>query len=376
MTEPTPDLPPPSEPVPSNWMVIVGTAAGVFLGVIFIVGLYGKALDPEGFVETIQGEGLDFLLPASWVAAIALFLEAILGFALVMGLRRMRILVPSAGLSLFFVFLTARAYILHDPGAALDDHSCGCFGNLVERSPAEAFWQDLLMLVPSSALAFLARPPHHVPHVRTRYIVAGSLTAVVLVFALLAPGLPIDDLATRLSPGSKVAELCAGEDKPGEPAKGEAGEEEMGDGSIPPPEGRVCLLDLIPELGEGESVVVMADLADPGLKERLEAFSNYAIDAVDAPLLFVITDASEEELEAWRTENQPAFDLLQGYRAVLRPLYRRLPRSFLVKDGTVTRTIQGWPPLADLAAAAEQPGSGNGGSEDDDAPDDQDGKDG
>ena len=31
---------------------------------------------------------------------------------------------------------------------------CGCFGNLVQRTPAEAFWQDLLLLVPPLLLAF------------------------------------------------------------------------------------------------------------------------------------------------------------------------------------------------------------------------------
>lgn len=389
-----PELPP--RPEPAGWMVIVGTAAGVFLGVIFVVGLYGKALDPEGFVETIQREGLDFLLPASWIAAIALFLEAFLGFALVFGLRRMRILVPSAGLVLFFLFLTARAYIQYDPGASLDEHSCGCFGNLVERSPAEAFWQDLLMLVPSCALAFLARPSAAAAHTRTRFITAGALTAAVLIFALLAPGLPIDDFATRLKPGVEVSELCAGENRPdlacGEPGQapcdaptnpdliepgeeppepGEEPSDELPDDAfeigVPPPEGRVCLIDLIPELEEGASVVVMVALDDPALKERVTTLGDYALDAIDAPLLFVIAPATEEAVDEWRTENQPAFDLVMGYPAVLRPLYRRLPRSFLVKDGTVTRTWQGWPPLAELAAASERDGP------QDDEPDDDDG---
>ena len=394
-----PDLPSHRRAEPAGWMVIVGTAAGVFLGVIFVVGLYAKALDPEAFVETIQREGLDFLLPASWVAAIALFLEAMLGFALMLGLRRMRILLPSAALVAFFVFLTARAYIQYDPNASLGEHSCGCFGNLVERSPAEAFWQDLLMLVPACALAFLARPTSAAAHTRARFITAGSLTAAVLVFALIAPGLPIDDFATRLKPGAKVNELCAGEDRPGagcgEPGQApcdapvappllEPGDEpadEPGDAppaevvqiGVPPPEGRVCLIDLIPELAEGASVVVIAALDDPALKKRIQVLGNYALDAVDAPLLFVIAPATEAAVDAWRTENQPAFDLLMGYPAVLRPLYRRLPRSFLVEDGTVTRTWQGWPPLDDLAAAGEQPGAGNGGPDDEpDEPDEPD----
>ena len=220
-----------------------------------------------------------------------------------------------------------------------------------------------------------------------------------LVFALIAPGLPSDDFATRPKPGAKVNELCAGEDRPGagcgEPGQApcdapvappliEPGDEpadEPGDEppaevvqiGVPPPEGRVCLIDLIPELAEGASVVVIAALDDPALKKRIQVLGNYALDAVDAPLLFVIAPATEAAVDAWRTENQPAFDLLMGYPAVLRPLYRRLPRSFLVEDGTVTRTWQGWPPLDDLAAAGEQPGAGNGGPDDEpDEPDEPD----
>jgi hypothetical protein len=42
---------------------------------------------------------------------------------------------------------------------------------------------------------------------------------------------------------------------------------------------------------------------------------------------------------------------------LMRPLYRRLPRSFLVKDGRVTRTFAGMPPLTTQTAPAPSAGS-------------------
>ena len=81
--------------------------------------------------------------------------EVGLGVALLLDLRRRSVLVPATLLVALFVFLTARTYwrATHGGLSAADAASCGCFGNLVERTPAEAFWQDLLMLVPALALA-------------------------------------------------------------------------------------------------------------------------------------------------------------------------------------------------------------------------------
>ncbi len=339
-----------------RWPVVLGAAGGAFLGAVFLVGLYAKAIDPEAFVETIHGEGLDFLLPAGVVAGVALGLEALLGFCLVMGLRHLRVLWPSAALVAFFVFLTARAYITHDPNAALDDASCGCFGNLIQRSPAAAFWQDFLLLVPACALAFFARTRAGGGHGRARYLTAAGLTVGVLVFAWFAPGLPLDDLATRLRPGVRTSELCAGDataEAPGEgpsergvPEDGGAGDE--GDGG-----GRVCLDDMIPELVEGEHVLVLADLDDPALHAHVPALNAYALDGEDGrPQLYLLCIATIDDVERFEFEQQPSFPVIEGFAAVLRPLYRHLPRSFLVRDGRVTQTWQGWPPLATLVGKA------------------------
>ena len=138
-----------------GWISLVGA---LILGAVLLLAGYAKLLEPGAFAGQIRLENLDFLLSASAVASIALGLEVGLGLALLLGVRSRWILIPSAVLVAFFVFLTGRNYWLVSQGLRSPDAACGCFGSLIERTPAEAFWQDLFLLVPPLALAlFFAR---------------------------------------------------------------------------------------------------------------------------------------------------------------------------------------------------------------------------
>lgn len=327
------DAVPIESPEAAHWKVVVGSSAAVFLGGVFLLGLYTKVLDPEGFGEVIEREGLAFLLPVGGVVAIGLAIEALLGLALIMNIRTLWVLIPTAVVVAFFLILTGTTYYLDAHGIQTAEASCGCFGHLIERSPAEAFWQDLLLMVPPLLLSFLGRPRGEaLPLPRIRLAVTGAVTVLVLVFAWMAPGLALDDLATRLSPGVRAADLCAGE----------------GEGE----DGRICLDAVIPELAEGHHVVLMANLDDEAFLAQLPALNEYA-NAMMGPTLWVLTPMSEEQADTFRFEQQPSFELLSAPTAVLRPLYRRLPRSFRVRDGAVTNTWQRWPPLTDLAAEGD-----------------------
>ncbi len=305
------------------WQSALGTLGAVFLGAVLLVAAWAKALDPTAFARQIAQEGLAILLPAAAVALFALGIEVFLGSALVLGLRRPWVLWPSVALVVFFLLLTGRTYYRFLQGESPADTGCGCFGNLVERTPAEAFWQDLLLLVPALALAFLGRvtPPQGT---RWRLAAVSLLTVGALVFAWRAPDLPLDDLATRLRPGVAVKTLCIGQ-----------GEQ------------RECLdgARILPELQTGAHWVVLADLADAAFTAQVEPLNAYHL-AGQGPRLWVLTDASEEALFAFRFGHGPAFEVREAPTALLRPLYRQLPRSFRVQDGQVVETLNGLPPWA------------------------------
>lgn len=295
----------------------LGTAGGVVLGLVLLVAAWAKALDPLAFAEQIGAEGLAVGLPAGTVALIALALEVGLGIALVLGLRRPWVLIPATLLVAFFLFLTGRAYWRDLQGIAPPDAAgCGCFGNLVQRSPAEAFWQDLALLVPPLLLAWLGRRGGRTfPPVRTA--VVAVLTLAALGFAWKSPDLPLDDLATRLKPGVRLADLCAG-----------AGAE------------TICLDTLAPELREGEHLVVIAPL--PTLEANgLVSGLNAYVDAAQGPPLTVLSSATPQEHFAFNFRFGPAFPLVEVPAALLRPLYRRPPRAVRVRDGVVAETYQG-----------------------------------
>jgi uncharacterized membrane protein YphA (DoxX/SURF4 family) len=307
----------------------VGTIAGVALGLVLLVGAFAKAVDPSAFVEQIELEGLDFALPAEVVMYLALALEAGLGLLLVSGVRRLWVLVSAAALVAFFLALTGRAYWEATFGIAEAGHGCGCFGNLVARTPAQAFWQDLLMMGPAAALAFVGRDGlREFPRRRIFASAAGALG--VLLLAWRAPELPLDDLVTRLRPGVAIAELCAG--------------------AVDDPY-RLCLDALVPELEAGNHLVVIAALDDPLFEGAVEGLNRYA-EAGIGPRLWVLSSDPEQVQHAFFWRWAPSFEVREAPVELLRPMVRSLPRSFRVSDGRVSSTFGEIPPLDQMAGPA------------------------
>lgn len=323
--EPAPGTRPPVEAV-APWRRVAANIGCVILGLVLLVAAWAKSIDPHAFADQIRAEGLDFLLPAGVVVLIALFLEWFLGAALVATVRHRIILWPTAALVAFFVFLTGRSYWRYLRGIEPEEGtSCGCFGNLVERTPAEAFWQDFFLMVPALALAFLAvETGRNLPW--KRLLVALLVGLGMTVFAWKAPDLPLDDLATRLKPGMEPLSHCAGSEESGT---------------------RVCLDAVVPELGEGEHVVVLADVTDEAFLAGIPDLGEFAW-LEGAPALWVLTDADEDQMFELRFTQAPAFEIRETPTALLGPLYRTLPRSFTVSDGRVTATYNGLPPLDEL----------------------------
>ncbi|HXO28218.1 MAG TPA: MauE/DoxX family redox-associated membrane protein [Thermoanaerobaculia bacterium] len=330
----------------------IGTLGGCVLGGILLAAVWGKALDPAAFAEQIHADGLDRLLPAGVLALLALALEAGIGLALLLAVRRLWVLVPASLLVVFFLLLNGRAYWLAAHGQASAATSCGCFGNLVQRTPAEAFWQDLALLALPLALAFVGRDREQprLPPLRTALVALFAIA--VPVFAWRAPELPLDNLATRLAPGATMSTLCAGGGSGGGGGRGGGGGGGAAGGSAAGARaGAVCLDTVAPELDHGNHLVVLDDIDDPALARAVAGLNAYA-DAPGAAAVWVLTasEAKRQRLFFWRWG--PTFKIVEAPPELLRPLYRRLPRSFAVQDGRVTSTFSGLPPLPRRTAGA------------------------
>lgn len=296
---------------------VLSLLGAMFLGGVLLFAALSKAADPALFAEQIRAEGLDFWWPATRVAIFALALETALGFALLLGIRRLWVLVPAALLVVFFLFLTSRAYSQELRGEETAAGSCGCFGHLVERSAAEAFWQDLALLVPPLLLAFLGRPRESSPSQPWgKLLLTTAGTLATLAVAASAYSLPLDDLVTRLRPGVHLSELCVES---------------------------LCLLDLLPEAEDQSYYLVILDTADPDIGLTVDALNRYLLEG-EGPDLAVLAGSTPEELNRFTWQWGPVFQVLDAPKALLRPLYRQLPRSFLAREGSVVETYDGLPP--------------------------------
>lgn len=340
------------QPTPSTHRWIPGLAilGGMALGVVFLIAAWGKALDPLAFAEEIRAQGLELVLSAPLLAVLFVAIEAALGVALLLGLRRVWVLAPTTALVALFVFLNGRAFWRFRHGLIDAADSCGCFGSLVSRTPAEAFWQDLLLLVPPLVLTWmgvwlgtrarngtvagtaggLGGSRAKRPAVRIGLVVLAGVAAAA--FTQLAPGLPLDDLATRLKPGVHVSELCAGS--------------EAADAV------KICLDGLAPDLEVGRHLVVIAGVGEAALQERVDDLNSLAGEAgagqAGAPRVWLLTASTEEERAAFFWQYGPAFEIREVPEALLRSLYRTTPRSCEVLDGEVVRTFNGIPPAAEM----------------------------
>ncbi len=298
----------------------ISRLGGAVLGAVFLVAAWAKVMDPRAFAEQIELEGLAVLgVPAIGLALFAITLEVFLGVGLLMGLRRLYFLLTTLALVVFFLFLAGRAYYLSSQGLLEDQGTCGCFGNLLQRTPAEAFWQDLLLLGLPLALVFLKVTASRVD--RWRLGSAGILAVMGFTLAVIAPDLPLDNLATRLKPGVEMTEICLGE-----------------------AEEKYCLGDFLYEGEEGELWVILLDLENPTTATWV-APANEWLWSEEAPLIVALTAAPTEVLETFRWSQGPAFEIREVPLPLLRGLYRTLPRSFRIREGVVTETYSGLPPI-------------------------------
>jgi len=275
------------------------------LGLIFLAAGVLKALDPAEFAHQIAGYGLIGPQLARLTSPALIVFEIALGVALVAGVRPL--LTASASILLLLVFITIEAYGI----AAGRTESCGCFGAYVKRTPGEVIVEDLLFI----GLALLAIAGlRGWAGVRPRRAAAILVTALCLstAFVLASPSLPIDDLVTRLRAGRTLADLD--------------------------------LAARLPQLAQGRHLVVLIDVTDPRAADTAAALG--ALASGGAPPVIGLSPSSEQEIDAFRWAAVPAFEIRSVDRDVIKRLYRKLPRYFVLDSGRVVAVYDGAPPEA------------------------------
>ena len=90
--------------------------------------------------------------------------------------------------------------------------------------------------------------------------------------------------------------------------------------------------------------MVLVDLGDEVFLDAVDALSDRAA-STDDPQLVVVSVATAEEVRMFDWQWAPSFEIREAPAALLRPLYRQLPRSFEVHDGEVVKTFSGLPPI-------------------------------
>jgi hypothetical protein len=290
-------------------LAIPGAVAGYLLGAVLLLAAYAKALDPHGFADQLHEMSVPATLAYPGALVVVAF-EAGLGAALLGGSRHSLVLLAST--ATFVMFVGIVAWQLARPDGTGE---CGCFGQLFERTPLQALYEDL-GFVALSGVAWIGRPrPGVLPWGRS-LLGAGA----GLALAACAPLLPLDNQATALAPGATV-------------------EATQLDG-------------IVPELRAGRHLVLLLDRADPATRARI-ADLNERLKLPRGPIPVVgIADDDPELAAAFLWAAGPAFEVHGAPPRMLRRLYRTLPRSALFDGGRVIATWTGFPSDAVLDTLA------------------------
>jgi hypothetical protein len=286
----------------------------IIVGVVFLLAASLKALDPVSFVEQIQMYGI-FPNLAGLAAWVLVTLEIVLATGLILNWLPRIVPALTVGLLLFFIVIT-----VYGNAIGLGE-SCGCFGNLVHRGPGQVILEDTLMLL---ALIFAAAV--HWRRSQSGQVWKGAVSALAGALALLtisvSPALPVDDLVTTLGPGTSFEHW---------PVDGLSGL----------------------KLNEGRRIVFLFTLEDDSVASHAAAMSAVAQAGTGAtPVGLIIDDPSL--LTTLMFQYGITFPVGALEPRFARPLYRALPRSFLLVDGTVVQTWAGIPPAVEVRAALEK----------------------
>jgi hypothetical protein len=297
----------------SAW--IVGVLCSIALAGVLLFSTWAKGLDPHGFADQMVRDGMlsqGLAFPAA-VAVVAL--EAAFALGLLFA-RRFVVLAGSTVMMGGFFGLALYQY-LYPP---TDPSSCGCFGNLVLQSPGQhLFVNSLFVLLALGAwLAWDRRRDFP----KSRWVIPAVALVLGAALPLAAPALPVDNLATQLKPGAEV--------------------------------GNLRIDEILPEIQVGTHLVLLIDRADEQTRQDIARVNQIVAMAPDSEAqVFGLAEENEQLAMEFFWTAGPAFDVRGAPWSMLKPLYRTLPRSFVVQEGEVTHVWNKIPSEETLRKIAE-----------------------
>lgn len=127
---------------------LVTRVVEVLLGGVFLLAAVLKAMDANLFVHQIHLYGVfEDLTMLGMVAVVTLFVETVLGIAMVLGLR-LKGLVPASVLAMLLFFTVLIAYAWPE--------DCGCFG-AVKMGPEVSIAKNIVMMFAAGLILYGAR---------------------------------------------------------------------------------------------------------------------------------------------------------------------------------------------------------------------------
>lgn len=289
------------------------------LAAVFLAAGALKLLDPVGFARDVGDYGIVSGQLATLVAYTLLPLEVALGTALLLSYRKIQSLIVTLCLLVIFIGAIGFAIATDQP-----IQGCGCFGAGTSRTPVQTLTEDIGFLAAGVFALIVFRRDrndgaHRPPDRRWKEVAVIGIGVVSAGFVLMAPGLPLDDYATRLKADVEWADL-----------------------EIP-----IAEMDLT----RGDHLVAILDLENGPSDDDLAALNELAAGGTSVVGLY---EDDESVYSSFFWQRGPAFPLFHVTPGELRSLYRTRPRYFGLSEGRVVATWPAPPSRSEVETAARK----------------------
>lgn len=286
---------------------------------VFLLAAGMKALDVSAFAEQIRAHDIfpSLSLFGAWFFIIV---EVVLSAALIVNAWPRS--TAAAMLALLALFIGVTAYAM----AAGLEGNCGCFGDLVQRTPQQVILEDALMML-AMVFVLLVNGGASEKTRRWKILVLVLAAAAAASLTLFAPQLPLEEYSTELRVGRQFSSW--------------------------PVEG------LTRDLHTGTHLVFLFS-AESKTVEADVAMMNAAAQSDGIPSSIGLLTEGAAKVTEVMFQYGTAFPVGSIEPRFARKLYRTLPRTFILRDGVVRKVWPGIPTPADaqesVAAVTTDPG--------------------